>query len=57
MWTYRVHREMKAHSGQGLGGGIAVRITLAVSLATPFLTSAEVGGLYARRGLPEPIRA
>jgi len=57
VWTYRVHKEMKAHSGQGVGGGIAVVITLAMGLATPFLTSAEVGGLYARRGLPEPVRA
>ena len=57
VWTYRVHKEMKAHSGQGVGGGIAVVIMLAASLVMPFLTSAEVGGLYKRRGLPEPVRA
>ena len=56
VWTYRVHKEMKEHSRQGLGGGIALLIALAVSLAMPFLTSSEVGGLYARRGLPEPVR-
>jgi hypothetical protein len=48
---------MKEHSRQGISGGLAVVIMLAVSLAMPFVTSAEVGGLYARRGLPEPVRA
>jgi hypothetical protein len=54
-WFYKVHSEMKAHSGQGLGGGLALLITILVSIVTPFITSAEVGGLYERRGQEKPV--
>jgi hypothetical protein len=56
VWNYRVHSEMKAHSGRGVGGGIALLLTFVANIAMPFVTSAEVGGLYTRRGLPEPVR-
>ena len=56
VYNYKVHKEMKEHSGRGVGGGVALLLTFVAGVAMPFVTSAEVGALYSRRGLPEPVR-
>lgn len=56
-WYFVVHDEMKRHSGEGLGGGIALIISVVVGAASPFLTSHEVGQLYRRRGQEPPVSA
>lgn len=56
-WFYVTHDEMKRHSGQGLGGGIALLIAVLVGVASPFLASHEVGQLYERRGQQPPVSA
>jgi hypothetical protein len=55
VWYYQTHEEMKQHSGQGLGGGIALVLALFVGIAMPYITSSEVGGLYERRGQAKPV--
>jgi hypothetical protein len=55
VWFYKTHDEMKRHSGDGLGGGLALVLALFVGIAMPFLTASEVGGLYARRGQQRPV--
>jgi hypothetical protein len=54
-WFYAVHKEMKEHSGNGLGGGIALLIYVLVGVVSPFITSSEVGELYGRAGQPKPV--
>jgi hypothetical protein len=54
-WFYAVHDEMKRHSGQGLGGGIALLIAFFIGFVSPYLTSSEVGQLYAARGQERPV--
>jgi hypothetical protein len=54
-WFYKTHEEMKRHSGIGLGGGIALLLTILVGVVMPFLTSSEVGELYSRRGQRPPV--
>ena len=54
-YWYKVHEEMKQHSGQGIGGAVALILAIFVSIVMPYLTSAEVGGLYKRRGQQEPV--
>jgi hypothetical protein len=56
-WFYKTHDEMKRHTGNGLGGGIALLLTIFVGIVMPFLNSNEVGGLYARKGQPKPVTA
>jgi hypothetical protein len=56
VYNYSVHDEMRRHSGRGIGGGVALLLTFLAGVAMPFVTAAEVGSLYARRGLPEPVR-
>jgi len=55
VWYYQVHTEMKRHSGVGLDGGIALLLAFLVGIASPFLASSEVGGLYERAGQPKPV--
>ncbi len=54
-WYYVVHEEMKRHTGQGLGGGLALLIAFLVGAVQPFITSHEVGELYTRRGWRPPV--
>lgn len=56
-WYYNAHEEMKRHSGQGLGGGLALVIAIVFGLASPYLVSNEVGALYERRGQSKPVSA
>ncbi len=55
IWYYSVHEEMKRHSGNGIGGGLALVLALFVGIAMPFITSSEVGALYSRRGQQPPV--
>lgn len=54
-WFYVVHEEMKRHTGNGLGGGLALLIAFFVRPASAFITSYEVGELYTRRGWLPPV--
>ena len=56
-WFYKAHAEMKRHSGEGIGGPLALVISILDGIVTPFLTSSEVGRLYQRQGKPAPVTA
>jgi len=55
VWYYRVHSEIKVHTGDGLGGGLALLLAMLVGIVMPFLTASEVGRLYERRGQRPPV--
>ena len=55
VWYFMVHDEMKRHSRDGLGGGVALLLALFVGIVMPYITSSEVGRLYERRGMPKPV--
>jgi hypothetical protein len=57
VWYYKVHSEMKEHTGEGLGGGLALLLGFFVSIVMVFLTPMEVGRLYERRGQQAPVSA
>lgn len=57
VWWYQTHEEMKRHTGQGIGGAVALILGLFVSIVNVFLTPAEVGNLYERRGQQPPVTA
>jgi hypothetical protein len=56
-WYYATHDEMKRHSGNGLGGGLALVLGIFLSIVMPFVSSNEVGDLYERRGWARPVSA
>ena len=57
VWYFMVHDEMRRHTGQGLGGVLALVIALLFGIVMPFLTSNEVGGLEERIGRPPRVTA
>ncbi len=56
-WYFAVHHEMQRSSGRGLGGILALVLAIVVAPVMPFLTSYEVGNLYAAVGRPRPVSA
>jgi len=56
-WYYKTHEEMKAHTGNGLGGPVALILAILVGIVMPFLTPNEVGDMYERRGQAKPVSA
>ncbi len=56
-WFFKVHQEMKDHTGRGIGGPIALLIAFFVGIVMPYITSSEVGGLYSGRGQKPRVTA
>ena len=56
-WYYKTSDEMKQHSGDGIGGPIALLLAIFVGIVMPFITPHEVGKLYERRGQEAPVKA
>jgi DUF1707 SHOCT-like domain/Domain of unknown function (DUF4234) len=57
VYFFQTHDEMKQHSGEGIGGVLALIVSLFAYVASPFLLSHEVGGLYERAGRRRPVSA
>jgi len=57
VYYYQTHEEMKRHTGEGVGGVLALVLSFFVGIVSPFLHSHEVGGLYERRGQHKPVSA
>ena len=57
VYYFQTHEEMKRHTGEGLGGIVALVISLIFGIVSPFLLSNEVGKLYERRGQTPPVTA
>ena len=57
LYVFQTHDEMKRHSGDGVGGVLALLLSLFATIASPFLLSHEVGGLYERAGRQRPVSA
>jgi Domain of unknown function (DUF4234) len=54
-WTYQVFREMKEHSGQGVGGPIGLIIGIFVGFVNLFLIPVEIKAMYEKAGKPSPV--
>ena len=57
IYYFQTQEEMKRHSGQGLGGVLALIIAIIFGIISPFFLSHEVGQLYERRGQEKPVSA
>lgn len=55
VYYYKTHDEMKQHSGQGIGGAIALILAIFISIVNPYLLSAEVGNLRKLRGQEQRV--
>jgi hypothetical protein len=57
VYFFQTHEEMRRHSGEGIGGVLALLLNFFVGIVSPYLLSHEVGGLYERRGQQKPVSA
>lgn len=57
VWFYQTHDEMKRHTNNGLGGGLALVLAFFVGIVMPYITSSEVGAMYERAGQRKPVSA
>jgi hypothetical protein len=54
-WQYYVFRDNKEHSGEGVGGGVAVIFAIFIGIVNVFLLPAEEGNIYAKAGQEKPV--
>ncbi|RNL78525.1 DUF4234 domain-containing protein [Nocardioides marmorisolisilvae] len=57
VWWWKTHDEMKAHTGNGLGGPLAFVIAFIIAPVMAFITADEVGKMYELRGQQKPVSA
>jgi hypothetical protein len=56
VWTYKIFKENKDFSGDGVGGVIGLVIGLVIGVVNWFLIPSEVGNVYAKMGREKPVR-
>ena len=54
-WTYQVFRELKEHTGQGIGPIIALVIGIVISPVNWFVLPSEIGNMYTAAGKEKPV--
>jgi hypothetical protein len=54
-WIYQVYRELKEHTGQGIGPVIGLVIGILINPVNWFVLPSEIGNMYARAGQPKPV--
>jgi hypothetical protein len=54
-WAYKTADEMKQHTGDGIGGVIALVIQIVVSPVNGFVLASEIGKMYQKDGREPPV--
>jgi hypothetical protein len=56
-WQYATFKEMKDHSGQGIGGGLGLVLAIFLVIVNVFIMPSEIANLYKARGQEPPVTA
>src|SRR5215212_7369690 len=56
VWTYKIFKENKDFSGDGVGGVIGLVIGLVIGVVNVFLIPSEIGNIYEKMGREKPVR-
>ena len=54
-WQYASFKEMKEHSGEGIGGGLGLLFAILLGIVNVFLLPSEIGHLYSKDGREQTI--
>ena len=54
-WQYQVFRDLKEHTGEGVGGVIGLVIGIVLGIVNWFLLPSEIGNMYAKAGMEKPV--
>jgi hypothetical protein len=57
VWTYRQYEDLKNYNGEGMGGGLAVVVSIFLGFLIPFLLASQVARLYLSDGQQPPVSA
>jgi hypothetical protein len=55
VWTYKVFKENKDFSGDGIGGVIGLVIGIVIGIVNWFLLPSEIGTIYEKMGREKPV--
>src|SRR3954465_1018319 len=56
VWSYKVFKENKDFSGEGVGGVIGLTPALLLGIVNWFLLPSEIGNIYEKMGREKPVR-
>ena len=56
VWSYKVFKENKDFSGEGVGGVIGLILALLLGIVNWFLLPSEIGNIYEKMGREKPVR-
>jgi hypothetical protein len=56
VWTYKIFKENKDYSGDGIGGVIGLVIGIVIGIVNWFLIPSEIGNIYEKQGKEKPVR-
>lgn len=56
-WVFRTHDDLQKHNGEGIGGALALVLTLLVGIVVWFTIPMEIEKTYARNGWASPVKA
>jgi Domain of unknown function (DUF4234) len=54
-WTYQVYRELKEHTGEGIGPVLGLVLGILINPVNWFVLPSEIGNMYAHAGQPKPV--
>src|SRR6266496_3882250 len=54
-WVFKTEEEMRQHTGEGLGGILALVVWILITPVMAFVIPSEVGKMYARDGQEPPM--
>ena len=54
-WVYKTEEEMKQHTGNGIGGVLALVIWILISPVMAFVIPSEIHNMYAKDGQQPPV--
>jgi len=57
VWTYRQYEDLKNYNGEGMGGGLAVVVSIFLGFLIPFLLASQVARLYLSDRQQPPVSA
>ena len=55
VWSYKVFKENKDFSGEGVGGVIGLVIAILLGIVNWFLLPSEIGNIYEKHGSEKPV--
>ena len=54
-WQYQSFRDLKQHTGEGVGGVVGLVIGILIGIVNWFLLPSEIGNMYAKAGMEKPV--